>query len=142
MLSVVLLAETRAQSLPEKIFLKELNQLRARGCYCGSPAPPVVYHPKLNQSATAYAQKMSSQGFFSHTDEHGQNVVDRVEATGYSWKVVGENLGTGQNDVKEALKDWIESESHCKMMMDPKFEEIGLGRYQKIWVLHLGRRLK
>ncbi len=135
-------AESQAQSLSEKVFLKELNQLRAQGCYCGSPASPVTYNLKLNRSANSYAHKMSTMGFFSHSDENGHNVVERVEAVGYKWKAVGENLGIGQSDVKEALKDWIESESHCKMLMDPKFEEIGLGRYQKIWVLHLGQQLK
>ena len=142
LLAVVFVVETQAQTFQEKVFLKELNQLRESGCYCGDPAPPVVYHPKLDKSAKAYAREMSTNGFFSHTDEKGNNVVKRVEAVRYPWKVVGENLGTGQNDVKEALKDWIESESHCKMLMDPKFDEIGLGRHQKVWVLHLGRRLK
>lgn len=126
-------------------MLQEVNELRAKGCYCGRtympPAPPVEWHDKLYRSALSHAKEMSDHGFFSHFGRYGENIGARLDEHQYRWQVAGENLGEGQKTFDEVLRDWIQSDSHCEMLMNPKVEDMAVARYRKMWVQHFGKEL-
>lgn len=119
-------------------FLQQLNRLRSTGCECGQATGPLTFNPILASSARSFAKDMVDYDYFSHSDRRGGDVADRIDASGYKWLLVGENLGINQESVEEILYDWKMSLSHCKMMMDARFTEAGIARYGHIWVLHLG----
>jgi len=121
-------------------FVQKLNGFRIQGCPCGSPVPPVDFNPLLEKSAKRYAREIKRNNRFKHTDRKGKTVGSRVDAAGYRWLEVGENLGKGQVNLDQLIQDWLKSPTHCALMMSPKFKEVGLGRYQNIWVLHMGSR--
>ena len=52
---------------------------------------------------------------------------DRIDATGYNWQTCGENIAAGQPSIRAAVKAWLASPGHCANIMDPDFEEMGLG---------------
>ncbi|MDX1686079.1 MAG: CAP domain-containing protein [Saprospiraceae bacterium] len=126
------------QSLNDQ-FLTKINDLRSHGCYCGDPVGRLTFNSLLRESAFAYAKEMAQNGYFSHTDRSGGNVARRVDATGYRWLSVGENLAINQDNIAEVFEDWLNSPEHCWMMMDGRFLEMGLARYENTWVLHMGR---
>lgn len=126
-------------------IINEVNKLRAKGCYCGNdyqqPVGPVKWNQTLYDSAMSHAREMSKYNFFSHYSRSGKNLGQRLTKIGYPWKVVGENIAEGQRKFSQAMDDWIESETHCKMLMDKRVDEMAVARYKKYWVQHFGKQL-
>ena len=54
--------------------------------------------------------------------------------------MIGENIAAGQQSFDEALRDWMKSTSHCKMIMDSTVKEIGVARSGNYWVQHFGTK--
>ncbi len=102
----------------------------------------VTYNARLDQAAQDYAQYMIDEDFFSHDAPDGTSVVQRVEATGYEWAALGENLGRGQTSEAEIMQGWTNSPGHHANNINPIFEEFGLGYAEDStdtrWVLVLG----
>lgn len=126
-------------------ILNKVNSLRASGCYCNNkymkPVGPLRWDKKLYRSALEHAKDMSRNDYFSHFSKRGEDIGDRLDLHGYNWQVAGENLGEGQHHFSEVLRDWKESFSHCKMLMNPKVEDMGVAKYGKYWVQHFGKKL-
>jgi uncharacterized protein YkwD len=134
--------------MPEKVklrIIKQVNYVRTRGCICGDeymkPVKPVTWNETLYTSALSHARDMDRNNFFDHFSSDGKNVGERLDGFGYIWIHIGENLGTGQISFSEVLKDWIESPSHCKMLMNPEVKEMGVAKYKTFWVQHFGSRI-
>lgn len=127
------------------MMLYKVNRLRIQGCYCGGeympPAQKVIWDDILYTSALSHATEMKRKNFFSHFSARGLDIGDRLDRFGYPWQVAGENLGEGQRSFREVMNDWIDSPSHCRMLMNPKVEEMGVARHSKYWVQHFGKKL-
>jgi len=123
-------------------LLKEINAIRTKGCRCGKKrmpkVAPLIWSDKLEYSAYLHAKEMSEYDYFGHKSRSGEDVGDRADKIGYKWQNIGENLAVGQKDFKQALRDWLASDSHCRMIMDAKMTEMGLARVGKYWVHHFG----
>jgi len=108
-----------------------INNARARGARCGSetfgPAPPVTLSNTLAGVAYGHANDMAVNNYFEHDDLQGKTPSDRVRATGYQEKLVGENIAYGPKSVDEVVQGWLDSPGHCENIMDPRFVEMGLG---------------
>ena len=85
---------------------------------------------KLNDQLTAAAQAhtddMIAQSYFSHTSLDGRTPADRVTATGYQWRAVGENIAQGQYSVTEVMDGWMASPGHRENILTPGFTEVGI----------------
>jgi len=142
-----LLAQRAAISLDvsKEYALERVNQLRAKGCQCGDryykPAGQLTWNSTLERTAISHAKEMHKYNFFSHRSRKGEDVGDRFSLAGYKWQYAGENLAVGQKTFDEAFIDWIESPTHCKMMMNADMKELGISRYGKYWVQHFGKQL-
>lgn len=138
----LLLAQLIEAQHDQKI-LSKVNEVRTEGCKCGHknfPAVgPVTWNDQLEYSALLHARDMKRHNYFGHYSKKGKDVGTRVEQIGYRWLVVGENLGEGQRNFDEVLEDWIESPSHCEMMMNPKVTEMGVAKFDRFWVQHFGK---
>jgi uncharacterized protein YkwD len=128
----------------EKI-LKKVNRIRSTGCFCGRrymPATtPVVWNDTLFLSALGHAKEMTRYNFFAHFSIDGDDIGDRLESYGYDWQVAGENLGEGQKSFDEVLRDWLDSKSHCRMLMNPKVNEMAVATHGRYWVQHFGKKM-
>lgn len=129
--------------------LSLVNDARSQGHTCGSvryPAVPALrVDSRLNDAAVKYARLMAERDFFSHTGLNGSDPGDRIDAEGYDWHTYGENIAGGQRSAAEVVEDWLESEGHCKNLMNRGFKEIGLGyaydagsTYGHYWVQEFG----
>jgi uncharacterized protein YkwD len=111
--------------------LQLVNDVRARGTHCGDelfgPAPPITLSGTLANVALGHASDMAEKNYFEHVDPAGQSPADRVRATGYSEKLVGENIAYGPKSVDEVVQGWLDSPGHCENIMDPRFVEMGIG---------------
>lgn len=133
--------------------LARINEARARGADCGSggrfgPAPPVAWSDKLAQAADAHAREMVARDVLSHAGANGRMVDDRVDAAGYDWASVAENIAGGYASIDAVVAGWVKSPSHCRNLMSPTLSDAGLacvpGRaastYPNYWALNLGRQ--
>lgn len=134
--------------IPEEVksrIIEQVNYVRTHGCKCGheymKPVSPVTWNETLYTSALSHAKDMDRNNFFDHFSSDGKNVGERLDGFGYNWVHIGENLGTGQSSFSEVLGDWIESPSHCKMLMNPEVKEMGVAKYKAFWVQHFGTRI-
>jgi uncharacterized protein YkwD len=111
--------------------LSRINQLRAAGASCGSrgsfaPAVALTWSGLLTQAADAHSLDMASNDFFSHTSADGRSMSDRVNATGYSWSGLGENIAAGYPTVNAVIDGWMASDGHCANIMNRTFDQFGL----------------
>lgn len=111
--------------------MARINQWRASGATCGSrgafaPAPALAWNTLLTQAADAHSQDMAANNFFSHTGSGGSTLASRVNATGYLWRSLGENIAAGQTGIDQVVDGWIASEGHCANLLNPAFTEVGL----------------
>jgi uncharacterized protein YkwD len=133
-------------------LLARINQVRASGADCGSDgtfgaAAPVAWNDRLTAAADAHAEDMSAQNYFSHTSADGRTLAERVNATGYAWTGLGENIAAGYPSVNAVMDGWIASPGHCANLMNAVFAEVGVAcvpgaagdTYSTYWTMDLGR---
>ncbi len=143
---VFLLLPYYGQSQPPAEVIDEIittiNDIREEGCTCGRkkmpPVGPVKWNDLLYNTASAHANDMRRNNYFGHISKDGRDVGDRFDEHGYRWQYAGENLGEGQESFPEVVKDWLESPSHCRMIMNGDMTEMGLAKRGKYWVQHFG----
>lgn len=87
---------------------------------------------------------MVSDAFFGHEDPRtGHGPGERAVAGRYAFYSVGENLAAGQESAAEAVKVWMESPAHRRIILDPKWTQVGIavrtgGEYGIYWVQEFG----
>lgn len=111
---------------PEAQVLALVNKERA-AAGCG----PVTANDRLTQAADDYSDVMADSGVMSHTGPDGSTMTSRVEAAGYAWSNLGENIAQGQPDAASVMDAWMNSPGHRANILNCSFEELGVG-------VHLG----
>lgn len=108
----------------EKTLLDLLNKERTN-----KDLPALRPHPLLFKAARAHAQNMAKQRKMEH-DLDGKKPWERVEAAGYNWGKVSENIAMaedGEPPLSAIVKEWMESKTHRENLLDSKVTETGLG---------------
>ena len=105
------------------------------------PAGEIIWNDTLFLSAMDHAKEMTRYNYFAHFSIRGEDIGQRLDKFGYDWLVAGENLGEGQKSFDEVLNDWQDSYSHCKMLMNPKVNEMAVAYHGRFWVQHFGKKL-
>lgn len=130
--------------------LTRVNDYRARGADCGArgvlgPAGVLAWSTQLEQAAVAHSTDMATNDFFDHTGSDGSTMVSRVNATGYGWTLLAENIAAGQSTVADVVAAWMDSPDHCENIMNPNLREIALAcvrndaaTYRRYWTMDLG----
>ena len=133
-------------------LLARINQYRAAGASCRSAgtfaaAPPLVWNAALAQAAAGHSQDMAANDYFSHTSRDGRSMVDRINAAGYAWSTVGENIAAGYPTVNAVIDGWMASDGHCANLMNPNFRDTGLAcvanpasTYKTYWTMDAGKQ--
>jgi uncharacterized protein YkwD len=112
-------------------LLRRINQARTHARRCGSrvfaAAPPLRLDSRLVRAADAHAEDMIERNYFAHLSPLGITPAQRVAATGYHYRLVGENIASGPETAAEAVEGWLASPEHCENIMDPRFVATGIG---------------
>jgi uncharacterized protein YkwD len=130
--------------------MQRVNALRAAGAVCGTTVyaatGPLAWNSLLLQAASGHSSDMAQNNYFSHTSLDGRTMVQRVVATGYTYKALGENIAAGQSTVESVITGWTNSPGHCQNLMNPAFRDIGVAcvrsdtsNYRYYWTMVLGR---
>jgi uncharacterized protein YkwD len=132
-------------------ILQQVNALRARGYNCGGEsfksARSLSWNDKLVVAAAGHSQDMAENNYFSHTNLRGVKAPVRVDAVGYKWTGVAENIAAGMFTTNTVMDGWMGSPGHCRNIMNPSYNEIGVACiarpgtvYGEYWTMVLGRR--
>ncbi|MER7481327.1 CAP domain-containing protein [Streptomyces sp. NPDC126510] len=107
---------------PEAQVLALVNKERATaGC------APLTANERLTRAADDYSDVMASSGVMSHTGPDGSTMTTRIEAAGYRWSTLGENIARGQADAASVMKSWMNSPGHRANILNCSFKELGVG---------------
>lgn len=82
---------------------------------------------RLEGAAQAKAVDEVTRGYFAHQDPDGKPAWPLVASYGYDYEDAGENLARSFDSLDEMVDAWMESPSHRKNILDPRFEDLGVG---------------
>lgn len=103
-------------------FIQAINNERAAvGC------APLTAETRLMQAAQDHTRDMLVLDFFSHTSPNGDTPADRVAATGYRYRTMGENIAAGYGSIASVMDGWMDSEGHRDNILNCRFTEVGVG---------------
>ena len=112
-------------------ILLVVNDVRARGRRCGGvyypPAQRVTFSAMLSDVALAHSREMAASDRLEHEERDGSTAAARVHRANLAVKHVGENIASGVPTGSEVIAGWLASASHCSVIMDPRFTEMGVG---------------
>ena len=125
-------------------MLKLVNDVRSKGCNCGDtympPAPALKWNDKLKKAAWLHSNDMNSKNYFNHVSPNGRSTPrTRLHKAKYNWSATAENIAYGQMTVKELVKGWIDSPSHCLNIMNPVYTEMGSAVKGIYWTQVFGK---
>jgi uncharacterized protein (TIGR03382 family) len=103
------------------------------------PVQPVRWHHGLGVVARQHSIDMSRVGELSHDSSDGTTMVERIQGAYGTGKAFAENVGRGYVDGRtEVLEGWMCSDGHRHNLLDPRWDEAGLGEHQDWWTQDLG----
>lgn len=115
-----------------------VNEARAEGRACGSrgwfdAAPALRSESRLMGVAQAHSEDQRARGVMSHQGSDGSGPSERVSDAGYAWRAVGENVARGYPSAASVMGGWLGSPGHCANLMNPAFEDLGVGLAGGYW---------
>ncbi len=87
---------------------------------------PVAYNGTLDSSAEKRASHMANVGKMAHEGIGDGDPGARARAEGWR-KAWGENLATGQTSPEQVVREWMNSTTHRRNILDPNFRSMGVG---------------
>lgn len=123
--------------------LDYINELRAEGSVCGSdefqPTDPVFWNDVLDKASEMHANDMMENNFISHVGSDGSLPTDRLEKVEYNYIYSGENVAKGPPTVAMAMEAFMESPTHCAVLMSPHYTHVGIAKVGTYWVLNFAK---
>lgn len=102
---------------------------------------PVVRESRLETAAQSHAQDMASRNYFEHNTPEGQTPTQQMQNAGYPltgrWST-GQNIARGQTSAQQVMQDWMNSPGHRQNILNPAFQELGVGYVNNYWVQDFG----
>lgn len=103
--------------------------------------------PQLTKAAHAHSRDLAKWDRISHYGSDGSNPWDRVRRTGYKARLAAENVGTGQNTLKEVFIGWKRSPGHNKNLLLKDAKHMGIAlvydaktEFKTFWTLVIGAK--
>ena len=149
-------------------ILAVINSARVVSQVCGGvrfgATSKFRWNKMLYRAAYEHTNDMVKSGIFSHFGSATANdwtysvqnlsrashVRERAENNGYiHFKALGENVASGYATIEQTLKQWLSSPGHCRLLMNPRYKEIGVAHlsrtndplhYRHYWTIVFGDR--
>jgi uncharacterized protein YkwD len=124
------------QDAYEAEVLRLTNEARSQSRRCGGKrykkTRSLRWSPVLAASADAHSADMATRDYFSHYAPGNVSPFERMRAAGYRYRAAGENIAAGRSlaDPAAVVRAWLNSPGHCKVLMNPRYRELGVGRVE------------
>jgi len=90
---------------------------------------PVVLDQELSAGAALKSKDMAVNGYFAHTSPTYGKVAKMMDDLGIDYNLAAENIAKNYG-VESAQQAFMESPGHRANILNPNFNEVGLGFYQ------------
>ena len=87
---------------------------------------PLQIHPQMMHAAQAHSNDQAAMSRMSHTGSNGSTMAVRVDATGYAWSRIAENVAAGQGTAQLVTDAWLDSPGHRANMLNADLVHIGV----------------
>ncbi|MBM6402736.1 CAP domain-containing protein [Phycicoccus sp. CSK15P-2] len=88
---------------------------------------PLAWSSALAKAAGAHSADMAQHDYFSHDSRDGRSFADRINATGYRWSGIAENIAAGQSTPKSVVAAWMNSSGHRANILNCGLKDLGVG---------------
>ncbi len=113
----------------------DLNKDLGPGTLDGTAKQVLAPNALLEQAAVLHTQWMLAADVFSHTGQGGSSMADRINAQGYSWSALGENIAwvgstgavTVEGSIDSLHRNLFLSAGHRENLLNGTYREVGLG---------------
>jgi uncharacterized protein YkwD len=109
-------------SLEQQVVDRVNVERAAAGCQ------PLTVDARLVQAATNHSSDMATNNYFSHDSLDGTKFGSRIQATGYSYRMAGENIAAGSATAEAVMQQWMNSPGHRANILNCGFIHIGVGQ--------------
>ena len=86
---------------------------------------PLEINAELSRAASAKAQDMLSNQYWSHTSPSGVEPWRWVEASGYEYSAAGENLAKNFQTTNGVINAWMNSDEHRENILNGSYKDVG-----------------
>ncbi|WP_162555597.1 CAP domain-containing protein [Reichenbachiella versicolor] len=127
-------------------ILAIINEHREAGVVCNKTSkeavPALEWDDNLAKAALDHSNDMQKNDYFSHDGLNGSSFSDRVKETDFDGFPVGENIAKGYQSEESVMDGWMNSEGHCKNIMNGNATHIGVARSDDgaLWTMVLGNK--
>ena len=108
----------------ESTLVSLVNSERAK-----AGVKPLKVNLKLVEAARRHSENMGRTHRFAHTLD-GKNVGGRLDKAGYKYRRAGENIARSEEPLAHILRRWMASPGHRRNILNPEFQETGIGIYE------------
>jgi len=112
---------SQAATLDIKTVIALVNEERAK-----LAIQPLEVNADLSKAALEKANDMVLHNYFAHVSPSGVTPWQWIGQSGYDYSFAGENLAINFTDAKTQHEAFMQSESHKKNILNPKYKEIGV----------------
>lgn len=81
--------------------------------------------------------ELDNEIYFDHHSPEGISLKNRLDAINYSYFYQSENIAVGALSVKEVMEEWLNSEGHCRNLLQAKLTHFGSAQYGIYWTQEL-----
>jgi len=101
-----------------------------------SGIPTLARSSAVSRAAQLHAIDMAAMRKMTHTGSNGSSVGQRVTASGFYWRSVGENIAAGQTSAQQVMTAWMNSPGHRANILNRGFQYIGVGVAERNGVIY------
>jgi uncharacterized protein YkwD len=109
----------------ERVREEMLARVNAERAAAGFP--PLLRDPRLDEAAQRHAEDMLVRSYYNHISPDGTSPTTRTRKSGYTGRLVGENIARGPVAVQEVMNNWMGSSGHRRNLLQPAFTHLGVG---------------
>jgi len=109
-------------------ILQSINTERQR-----AGLSPLRADARLASAAFAHDQRMDNQRCFDHQCPGEADLGSRVDASGYPWTRIGENLAMNIQAPADVVRAWLGDAGHRSIMLGSGYQDVGCARLVGVW---------
>ncbi len=117
--------ETAGLADLERVRAEMLVRVNAERAAAG--VSPLLRDARLDEAAQRHAEDMLARSYYDHVSPDGTSPNTRTRKSGYTGRIVGENIARGPVAVREVMDNWMGSAGHRHNLLLPGFTHLGVG---------------
>jgi uncharacterized protein YkwD len=122
-----LLSNAATRDMAARVIARTNSYRVANGC------PALTMSAILMGTAQGHSQEMALRDYVGHNSADGTSPWDRIEAAGYNYRLVAENIAWGATSPEQVVDAWFfespPNVAHRKNILNCALGEIGVGYY-------------